>query len=202
MKKCSKSKSTSTSKKIEPDIAGFMVKVQEQLAALAAKIDAWTGQGSAGSFEKKETLTSAPQESLLPKSSQQPVSVKSALQSNAQQRQGEARHPRGRRERPLYKAVCADCQQDCEIPFKPSGERPVYCKPCFSKRKTNQSPKVENIPSPSVNIVVQAPEKVDRRVVVTKKGVGKVTVSEIVRPVTRAFPSRDKSQKPAQSPKK
>ena len=202
MKKSSKSKSTSTSKKIEPDIAGFMVKVQEQLAALAAKIDAWTGQGSAGSFEKKELLASAPQESMPPKSFQQPVPIKSYPQSNPQQRPGEARHSRGRRERPLYKAVCADCHQDCEIPFKPSGERPVYCKPCFSKRKTSQSPKVENIPNPSVNIVAQAPEKVDRRVVVTKKGVGKVTVSEIVRPATRAFPSRDKSQKPAQRPKK
>lgn len=37
--------------------------------------------------------------------------------------------------REMHKAVCADCQKECEVPFKPSGDRPVYCKDCFSKRK-------------------------------------------------------------------
>ncbi len=37
--------------------------------------------------------------------------------------------------REMFKAVCADCQKECEVPFKPSGDRPVYCKDCFSKRK-------------------------------------------------------------------
>jgi len=27
------------------------------------------------------------------------------------------------------------CNKECEVPFKPSGDRPVYCKECFSKRK-------------------------------------------------------------------
>ena len=35
----------------------------------------------------------------------------------------------------MHKAVCAGCKKDCEVPFKPSGDRPVYCKECFSKRK-------------------------------------------------------------------
>ena len=35
----------------------------------------------------------------------------------------------------MFKAMCAECQKDCEVPFKPSGDRPVYCKECFSKRK-------------------------------------------------------------------
>ena len=35
----------------------------------------------------------------------------------------------------MYDAVCADCQKACSIPFKPSGDRPVYCKDCFSRRK-------------------------------------------------------------------
>ena len=37
--------------------------------------------------------------------------------------------------REMHKAVCADCKKECEVPFKPSGDRPVYCKDCFSKRK-------------------------------------------------------------------
>ena len=39
------------------------------------------------------------------------------------------------RPREMHKAVCAECKQECEVPFKPSGDRPVYCKECFSKRK-------------------------------------------------------------------
>lgn len=41
----------------------------------------------------------------------------------------------GGRPREMHKAQCADCKKECEVPFKPSAGRPVYCKDCFSKRK-------------------------------------------------------------------
>ena len=34
-----------------------------------------------------------------------------------------------------FKAICAECGQSCEVPFKPMGGRPVYCRDCFSKRE-------------------------------------------------------------------
>ena len=37
--------------------------------------------------------------------------------------------------REMFKATCEECKKECEVPFKPSGGRPVYCKECFSKRK-------------------------------------------------------------------
>lgn len=37
--------------------------------------------------------------------------------------------------REMHKAVCADCKQDCEVPFKPTEGKPVYCRECFSKHK-------------------------------------------------------------------
>lgn len=40
---------------------------------------------------------------------------------------------RGPRE--MHKATCAECGQECEVPFKPDGSRPVYCRDCFSKRR-------------------------------------------------------------------
>ncbi len=40
---------------------------------------------------------------------------------------------RGPRE--MHKAVCADCGQSCEVPFKPTEGRPVFCRDCFSKKK-------------------------------------------------------------------
>jgi CxxC-x17-CxxC domain-containing protein len=36
--------------------------------------------------------------------------------------------------RQMYQVVCAECKKDTEVPFLPSGDRPVYCSDCFSKR--------------------------------------------------------------------
>jgi CxxC-x17-CxxC domain-containing protein len=37
--------------------------------------------------------------------------------------------------REMHKAVCADCGKECEVPFKPSADRPVYCRDCYQKHK-------------------------------------------------------------------
>ena len=37
--------------------------------------------------------------------------------------------------RELHDAVCSDCGQQTKVPFKPFGDRPVYCRDCFQKRK-------------------------------------------------------------------
>ena len=47
--------------------------------------------------------------------------------------QGEGEYNRGPKE--LHKAVCSDCKKECEVPFKPRGDRPIYCRECYSKRK-------------------------------------------------------------------
>ena len=44
--------------------------------------------------------------------------------------------------REMHKAVCSDCGQECEVPFKPSKDRPVYCRDCFMKQK-GKTPKKE-----------------------------------------------------------
>ncbi len=33
--------------------------------------------------------------------------------------------------RQMHPATCSQCGQACEIPFKPTGERPVFCRNCF-----------------------------------------------------------------------
>lgn len=38
-------------------------------------------------------------------------------------------------ERPkMYKAICDSCGKECELPFKPMNDKPVYCSQCFSNR--------------------------------------------------------------------
>lgn len=39
------------------------------------------------------------------------------------------------RERTMHKAVCADCGKDCEVPFRPSGDKPVLCSNCFGGKR-------------------------------------------------------------------
>lgn len=39
--------------------------------------------------------------------------------------------------REMHKAKCSECGAECEVPFKPSGDRPVYCKECFKKKNPN-----------------------------------------------------------------
>jgi CxxC-x17-CxxC domain-containing protein len=31
----------------------------------------------------------------------------------------------------LHKTICSKCNKECEVPFRPTGNRPVYCKDCF-----------------------------------------------------------------------
>jgi CxxC-x17-CxxC domain-containing protein len=40
---------------------------------------------------------------------------------------------RDRPPREFHKAVCSDCGQECEVPFKPTDGRPVYCRDCYKK---------------------------------------------------------------------
>lgn len=37
--------------------------------------------------------------------------------------------------REMHKAVCSDCKNDCEVPFKPIEGKPVYCKECYPKHR-------------------------------------------------------------------
>ena len=37
--------------------------------------------------------------------------------------------------REMHKATCADCGQECEVPFKPQEGRPVYCRECWQKHR-------------------------------------------------------------------
>jgi len=64
------------------------------------------------------------------------------------QRRNEAGNPRGGGPRPagtagrpagtreFFSAICAECGKEAQLPFKPRGDRPVYCSDCFAKRRS------------------------------------------------------------------
>ena len=41
--------------------------------------------------------------------------------------------------REMYQIVCAECGSDSTVPFRPKGDRPVYCSDCFSKMRAEPS---------------------------------------------------------------
>lgn len=46
---------------------------------------------------------------------------------------------KGRREdKKMYRATCAECGRSCEVPFKPSNDKPVYCSSCFGRGSSDK----------------------------------------------------------------
>jgi len=39
--------------------------------------------------------------------------------------------------RELFEVVCSSCGQKTTVPFKPTSDRPVYCRTCFQSRRAS-----------------------------------------------------------------
>lgn len=37
----------------------------------------------------------------------------------------------------MYKATCSNCAKSCEVPFRPNGEKPVFCRDCFASNRSD-----------------------------------------------------------------
>jgi CxxC-x17-CxxC domain-containing protein len=154
----------------EADIVGLITKIQEQLAALDRKVD---------TLMNRSLPQAKPAFPQVKPSFVQPV--------NNAQPQGNGRPDDRNKGRPMFRAICADCKKECELPFKPSGDRPVYCKECFSRRKSNNTFKApadnkpkEATPAQTVlNAAIHVPEpptKEKKKSAAAKKSVAKKKV--------------------------
>ena len=81
-----------------------------------------------------------------------------------------------RSSRKMHKTVCADCGKECEVPFQPKRDRPVYCRECFVKRSPQRT---ENRPRREYRRENQrrrpsAPENVDLQILRELKLIRKV----------------------------
>ena len=41
--------------------------------------------------------------------------------------------------RQLYNVTCASCGKPAQVPFKPTGDRPVYCRDCYMKQRRGRA---------------------------------------------------------------
>ena len=130
MKRKSKHEDTSVPPQAEPDMAVLMDKIQQQLVVLEKKIDSLISQSSERSFKGEHYS--------------KPFQRFDHFRRHEKRDQGNSYS-----ERRFTKAICADCHKECEVPFKPTGDRPVYCQDCFSRRKQGGSFRVEIDKGPS-----------------------------------------------------
>ena len=93
--------------------------------------------------DKNKTVTKEPAEE--PKADDKPVAdVKPVEEPKAEESDSgaavstdDAATPAGtdQQGRQLYSVKCANCGKQTEVPFKPSGDRPVYCRDCYMQKK-------------------------------------------------------------------
>lgn len=41
--------------------------------------------------------------------------------------------------RQLYNVTCANCGKQAQVPFKPTGDRPVYCRDCYMEQRKGRT---------------------------------------------------------------
>ncbi len=53
-------------------------------------------------------------------------------------------------DRPMFEAVCDECGNNCKVPFRPSGDKPIYCSNCFGEKKgTGNKDRIQSQPQSS-----------------------------------------------------
>ena len=164
--------------KKDAELVGLITTIQEQLAVLDKKLDQFMTKSLT---ELAQAMAAAKPAPVRPVIVQQPAN----------------RLPAERPLRPMYAVVCYGCGDDCEVPFKPSGNRPVYCKSCFAKRKA-QAHNSRNLPiSPmattKTSSPVQSPQTPlakpkSKKKVVKKKAVTKRKASKSKKKTTKKKP--------------
>lgn len=194
-----------------PDLVAVMLKLTERLEAVERKMDLVVSQ-TAGrqSFQQNQPRPqqvqqhqpqnnhnqnsfsqSRPQQFNQPRSEQ---NFNRAPQPQQQHSQNQNRQGG----KPMFQAVCADCKKSCEVPFRPSGERPTYCKECYSLRKNSGKPsQLQPSAAPASFPVMEK-----RQLKVVSNGVGRTVISEMVPAAPRASAPAKKVSKPAKKGKK
>ena len=67
--------------------------------------------------------------------------------------------PRFSEERSMHKVTCDSCGESCEVPFRPTPGKPVFCDACFKK---NKNPGSENRNNQFSSELAQINEKLNK----------------------------------------
>lgn len=62
-----------------------------------------------------------------------------SFRNSRYERPSRDRYSRDERRPEMHTVTCGDCGDECQIPFEPKFNRPVYCSECFQKNKPQES---------------------------------------------------------------
>lgn len=81
-------------------------------------------------------------------------------------------------EKRMYTAICTDCDIKCEVPFKPTGEKPVLCSECFNESRGSKNSGVSQEQFDELNERFdELSEKLDKA----------LKILNIIKPIKRVF---------------
>ena len=119
--------------------------------------------------------------------------------------------PRG----PMFQATCATCGKPCEVPFKPDGSRPIYCREHFSgapaapmrgpqrdfSRPVAPQPQPQK-PDPRIDLVLSKLDKLIVKVDTLLLENSMARAQATMRPTPVKAPVKTAKKAPAKKPKK
>jgi CxxC-x17-CxxC domain-containing protein len=105
------------------DISSLLINIQQRLTSLENKVDILVSRVLPARAVESKPLSA-------------PVQKPAQVNSGNAGSQDNSNHNKNRI---MHKTICADCKKECEVPFRPSGDRPVYCRECFARRKAGNS---------------------------------------------------------------
>ena len=62
-----------------------------------------------------------------------------SYRNSRDERPSRDRYSRDERKPEMHTVTCGDCGDECQIPFEPKFNRPIYCSECFKKNKPQES---------------------------------------------------------------
>ena len=65
---------------------------------------------------------------------EKPTSFKEFSKNRKVSGRSSDRNRRSRQRVEMTKVTCSTCKAECEVPFKPTSSKPVYCSDCFIKK--------------------------------------------------------------------
>jgi CxxC-x17-CxxC domain-containing protein len=67
-----------------------------------------------------------------------------------------------RRDRQMHDAICDACGASCQVPFRPTGEKEIFCDTCFAVKKKDFAPKKSKDSGETLAQLKMLNEKIDK----------------------------------------
>ena len=88
--------------------------------------------------EKDETKDEADEKGTEEETSEEPKTEEPAEEAATPAANAAESAGTDQQGRQLYNVKCADCGNQTQVPFKPSGDRPVYCRDCYLQKRNDR----------------------------------------------------------------